>query len=45
MKKEGERGGVFAPGDKRLPLDGEETDLAYRKTAVYKGKGGNPVLG
>ena len=28
-----------------LPLDREETDVAHRKMAVYKGKRGNPVLG
>jgi hypothetical protein len=26
--------------DKGLPLDREEKDVAHRKTAVYKGKGG-----
>lgn len=28
-----------------LPLDREETDVAYKQMAVYKAKGGNPVLG
>ena len=35
--------GVFIPEDKGLPLDGEETDMAHRKMAVYKE--GNPMLG
>ena len=32
-------------GDKRLPLDKEEIDVAHRQMEVYKGKRGNPVLG
>ena len=35
----------MSPEDKGLPLDREETDVAHRQMAVYKGKGGNPVLG
>jgi hypothetical protein len=37
--------GVFVLGNKGLPLVREETDMAHRKVVVYKGKGGNPVLG
>jgi hypothetical protein len=36
---------VFAPEDKGLPLDKEETHMAHWKMAVYKGKTGNSVLG
>lgn len=35
--------GVFTPGDKGLPLDGEETDVVHWKMAVYKGTG-NPCV-
>lgn len=31
--------------DEGLSLHREETDMAYRQMEVYKGKGGNPVLG
>ena len=31
--------------DKGLPLDREETDVAHRQMAVYKGKLRNQVLG
>jgi hypothetical protein len=30
---------------KGLPQDREEPDVAHRQRAVYKGKGGNPMLG
>lgn len=43
-KNKGERAGTFVmKWDKGL--DRGETDVAHRKMAVYKGKGGNPVLG
>ena len=42
---QGEREGYLPRRDKRLPLDREETGLAHRRKAVYKGKMGNPVLG
>lgn len=42
---EGEGGGVFILEDKRLSLDGEESDMAHRQMVVYKCKRGNPVLG
>ena len=35
--------GIFALEDKELPLDREETDVAHRQMAVYKGEMGNPV--
>ena len=45
--EEGNKGkgtGAFVPEwDKELPLDREETDVAHKQVAVYKGKGGNPV--
>lgn len=42
---EGKGEGVFVPeGDKELPLDREETDVAHRKMPIYKGKGGNPCV-
>ena len=46
-KKEGRGDGerYLSQKDKGLSLDREETDEAYRKMAVYKGKRGNPVLG
>jgi hypothetical protein len=31
--------------DKGLPLVRKEIDVAYRKIVVYKGKGGNAMLG
>ena len=40
----GEEEGTFVP-DKGLPLDSEETGMTHRKMEVYKGKGGNPMLG
>ena len=30
--------GIFVSGDKGLPLDREETNVAHRKMAVYKGE-------
>ena len=30
--------------DKGLPLDREETDIAHRQMAVYKGKKGTPSV-
>ena len=41
---------ILPGGEQRLPPttggDGEETEVAHRKMAVYKGKGrGDPVLG
>lgn len=42
----GEGAGIFVPEeDKGRPLDREETDMAHGKMVVYKGKGGNPMLG
>jgi hypothetical protein len=36
---------LFLEGDKGLPLDRKETDVARQKiAAVYKGKKTNPVL-
>lgn len=37
-------GGGFVPEDKGLPLDREKTGMAQRKTAVYKGTRGHPVI-
>lgn len=42
---EGEEEGYLSLGDKGLPVDREETDMAQRKMEVYKGEKGNPVLG
>jgi len=47
--KEGDRGGgrggrAFALEDKGLPLGREETEMAHRKRAVYKGTRGNPLV-
>ena len=43
--KEQKRGvGVFVPEDKGQPLDREETDVAHRQIAIYKGKGRNLLL-
>ena len=47
-REQGSGGRNICPGggrDKGLPLDREETDMAYGKMAVYKGKRGNPMLG
>ena len=41
---EGNKGGPRV-GDKGLPLDREETDVAHRQMAVYKGKGRKHMLG
>lgn len=44
--KGGSRGIFQGLGEnKRLLLDRGETDMTYRKIVLYKGKGGNPVLG
>lgn len=37
--------GCLSLGDKGLPLEREETNLAHRRRAVYKGKRRGPVLG
>ena len=42
-RKRGER--YLSQRDKGLPLDRGETVMAHRQTAVYKGKGGNTMLG
>ena len=48
-RRESEQGrgemGICSGGDKGLPLDREETDVAHRQMQVYKGKRGNPMLG
>jgi hypothetical protein len=36
--------GYLSQWDGGLPLDREETDMAYRKMVVYKGKRGNLLL-
>ena len=36
---------VFVLEDKGLPLDREETDVAHRQLAVYKGTRGNAISG
>lgn len=43
--REREKGCLSLERDKGQPLDGEETDVASRKTEVYKGTRGDPVLG
>ena len=47
IEGDGEReqgiGLLVLEGDKGLPLDREETDVAHRKMAVYKGTRGNPL--
>ena len=50
MREKGTKNGIrerdnLSQRDKGLPLDREETDMACRQMAIYKGKGGNPVLG
>ena len=40
-----EEEGTFALEDRGLPLDREEIGLAHGQMLIYKGKGGNPVLG
>lgn len=35
---------VLVPEDKGLPLDREETDMAHKQMAVYKGKGGKDYV-
>jgi hypothetical protein len=42
---EGEEKEYLSLGDKGLPLEREETNLAHRRRAVYKGKRRGPVLG
>lgn len=37
-KGQGRRIRVFVPGDKELPLEREETEVAHRKMAVHKGE-------
>ena len=37
--------GIFVLEGIGLSLDREETDVAYRQRAVYKGKSESPVLG
>lgn len=50
MKEKGKdtsewRGRFFLGGGKELPLDREDTDVAHRQMAVYKGKSGSSMLG
>lgn len=41
----GEGTGAFVlEGDGGVPLDREKTDMTHRKTAVQKGKRGNPCI-
>jgi hypothetical protein len=43
--EQGRHGGVFVlEHNKGLPLDREETDVAHRQVALYKGKMGNTEL-
>lgn len=47
-KGEGDKGkgtGYLSQRDRGPPLNREETVMAHRQMEVYKGKGGNPVLG
>lgn len=38
-------GQILPGGGKELPLDREDTDVARRQMAVYKGKSGSSMLG
>jgi hypothetical protein len=44
QREQGQGKGYFSLRHKVLPLDREKTDVDHRKMAVYKGKGGIPVL-
>lgn len=41
----GEGEGLFVLGGQRLLLDREGTDVAHGPNGLYKGKGGDPMLG
>ena len=43
MEQRGWDVGPSGEQDKGLPLDREETDVAHRKMAVYKGTGGTAL--